>query len=368
MGDKMSVRQLLEECKKLYENDNSHDVIEKCNQILEIAPNHKSALNYKTRCLYFLNMLDEALTLINQAIDVYPTEYYFWRTKAEICMAKEDYDDAIECFEKAFELGGFDETEYRFMFMYYESCFSFKIEKLIDREKYVQSFETYAKLINIQSEKATRKDMIREIIKKIRQKTTTPKETEYNVKSSQKLIEFLKSNGFEGSVGKTIKINVVEKTYSETADINTISESKFLDKVNYYPRERIIRKKLYDNENKLVYDGYTIDDMPYGFGVMYFPDGTIYREGIFDVKGIVQGKEYYPSGQLRFKGTWGINYGYGPNAPRNGEVYSEYGELTFKGKFEIKKIGVGFAMILNPKGYRHEQENRPKIQYYSRFR
>lgn len=368
MGDKMSIGQLLEGCKERYEKDKYDEVIGLSDEILEKIPDHKTALNYKTRCLYFLDRLDEALTLIDHAIDIYPNKFYFWRTKAEIFMGKEEYVLAIECFEKVFELGGFDETEYRFMFMHYETCFHLNIDKLIDGEKYVQAFETYARLLKVGSRKQNRKDMIHEIIKKIRQQTTTLKMTEYNVKSSKELIEFLKSNGFNGRVGKTIKINVVEKTYSETKDDDIVSQSKFLDKVNYYPRDEIVRKKLYGDENKLLYEGYTIDGMPYGFGVMYFPDGTIYREGIFDVKGIVQGKEYYPSGQLRFKGTWSITYGYGPNAPREGEVYSEDGELTFRGRFEIKKGGVGFPMIINPKGYRHEQNNCPKIQYYSRFR
>lgn len=368
MGDNMSIEQRLEECRKLYEKDKCPDVIERCNEILETDPDHKIALDYKTRCLYFLNRLDEALTLINHAIDIYPTKYYFLRTKAEIYMAMGEYDKAIECFEKAFELGGFDEAEYRFMFMHYETCFSLNIDKLIDLEKYVQAFETYSQLLKVQSKTINRNDMIDEIIKTIRRGTTTPKMTEYNVISSPELIEFLKINGFEGNIGETIKINVVEKTYSKTTDDNVISRSKFLDKVNYYPRDEIVRKKLYGDEGRLLYEGYTLDGAPYGFGVMYFPDGTVYREGIFDVKGIVQGKEFYPSGQLRFKGTWSITYGYGPNAPREGEVYSEDGKLTFRGKFDIKKGGVGFPMILNPKGYRHEQKDCPKIKYYSRFR
>ena len=363
----MPIDQLLEDCRKLYEKDSLGEVIERCDEILEMDPNHKIALDYKTRCLYFLDRLDEALTLINHSISLYPTKYYFRRTKAEILMAKEEYDKAIACFRKAFELEGFDEAEYRFMFMHYETCFSLYIDRLIDGEKYVQAFETYAQLLKVQSKKLKRKDMIGEIISKIRQKTTTPKVTEYNVTSSPELIEFLKNNGFNGSGGEIIRINVVEKTYCKSTDDSTVSLSKFLDKVNYYPRDEIVRKKLYDDENRLLYDGYTIDCMPYGFGVMYFPDGTVYREGIFDVKGIVQGKEFYPSGQLRFKGTWSITYGYGPNAPKEGEVYSEDGKMTFRGKFEIKKGGVGFPMIISPKGYRHEQENCPKIQYYRRF-
>ena len=82
------------------------------------------------------------------------------------------------------------------------------------------------------------------------------------------------------------------------------------------------------------------------------------------MKGIVKGKEYYPTGQLRFEGRWCLTGGYGPNAPCDGNAYSEDGELIYSGKFEIKRGGVGWPMIQKPKGFPLEQKERPNIDYY----
>lgn len=130
------------------------------------------------------------------------------------------------------------------------------------------------------------------------------------------------------------------------------------------PKNKIVYRQLHDEEGNLVYEGYTINHSPYGFGKAYFANGDLYREGIFDIKGIVQGKEYYPSGQLRFEGQWCLTRGYGPNAPCDGNAYDENGDLIFSGRFEIRRGGVGWPMIQNPKGFPLEQKQRPKIDYY----
>ena len=186
-----------------------------------------------------------------------------------------------------------------------------------------------------------------------------------------KLTEFLNQNGFKCSnnSGLLFLIDVVDKvSKSLSADSvgenAIISESKFYDLVNYYPRNGIVRQKLHDKNGNLVYEGYTYRNSPYGFGTAYFADGTIYREGIFDMKGIVQGKEYYPSGNLRFEGEWSLTGGYGPNAPCNGNAYDDTGNLIYSGKFVIKRGGVGWPMIKKPEGFPLEQKERPKIDYY----
>ena len=200
---------------------------------------------------------------------------------------------------------------------------------------------------------------------------------EYAVTPSHELelLEFLKFNGFKhnsrldnnpSNREYVIVVNVVKRFYF-IADrffiYPHIVEEEFYRKINHYPKENIEFKKLFDDEGRLLYEGYTLNDHPYGLGKLYFDNGNIYQDGVFDIKGIKLGKEHYYSGQVKFEGSWSITMGYGPNAPRQGNVYDENGEMTFTGKFEIKKGGVGWPMIKHPTGYRNNEKNKPDIDY-----
>lgn len=202
---------------------------------------------------------------------------------------------------------------------------------------------------------------------------------EYAVTPSheKELLEFLKFNGFKHNSRfdnnpsdreYVIVVNVVNRFYF-IADrffiYPHLTEEEFYRKINHYPKEKIEFKKLFDEEGRLLYEGYTVNDHPYGLGRLYFDNGNVYQEGIFDIKGIRLGKEHYYSGQVKFEGSWNLTIGYGPNAPRTGNVYNENGEMTFSGKLEIKRGGVGWPMIKHPVGYRNIEERRPKIDYIS---
>ena len=191
--------------------------------------------------------------------------------------------------------------------------------------------------------------------------------------NEEKLIEFLEFNNFyhdsrfeNNPLNRehVTVVNVVNRTYFSIDKFflpsETISEIEFLNKINYYPDEDIVHEKLYNDE--LVYEGYTRCGKPYGLGVAYYPNGNKYREGVFDRKGIIEGKEYYSSGQIKFAGIWRRNSAYGPNFPILGNYYSENGDLIFSGKFEVIRGGVGFPMMKYPR-YRFEEKDRPEIKY-----
>ena len=112
----------------------------------------------------------------------------------------------------------------------------------------------------------------------------------------------------------------------------------------------------------MIYEGYTVLEKPYGLGTAYYSNGNKYREGVFGRKGLLEGKEFYSNGQLKFEGTMFANSGYGPNFPNIGNLYNEEGKLIFSGKFEWKKGGVGYPMMKYPR-YRFEEKDRPEIQY-----
>lgn len=373
----MSTEKLLEQCRQLCFDNNYSQAIDVCDEILKRDLNNQRAIGYKARCLYLLDKCDEALELLDNVIRLYPQNHHYFSIRAEVFMDRYEYGKASECFEKILEMEVSDEVELEFVKREYETCLSLWRDQLIENEKYVDAWKSYKRELEITSVEMGRLEMIDEFKKYVAKYTSRGKSRHYyvNISSDEaksKLIRFLNENGFrQGNASESLfLIDVVEKSYGsvsidEVGSNRIISQSKFYDKVNYYPRDKIEHKRIFSEDNILLYEGYTLNGSPYGFGKAYFENGKVYREGIFDVKGIVQGKEYYPSGQLRFEGQWSITYGYGPNAPFNGNAYDEDGELIYLGKFEIKRGGVGWPMIQKPKGFPHEQKQRPKIQYYS---
>lgn len=192
--------------------------------------------------------------------------------------------------------------------------------------------------------------------------------------NEEELVDFLKFNNFTYDSNSennplnrehVIVINVINKTYFNCDRLilpssKRISQSEFLDKIKYHPEKGVEYRVICNDE--LAYEGLTRYGKPYGLGVSYYPNGNIYQEGVFYKKGIIQGKEYYSSGQLKFAGIWAFNGGYGPNYPVMGNYYDEKGDLIFSGKFEVKKGGVGYPMMKYPR-YRLFEKDRPDLKY-----
>ena len=106
--------------------------------------------------------------------------------------------------------------------------------------------------------------------------------------------------------------------------------------------------KIYSKNGKLMYEGFTKDGKPFGSGTSYYSNGKKCQEGLFDVKGLVYGREYYRNGKLRFEGAYKINHGYGPNYPVFGSCYDEEGKEVFYGELTIRKSGLGWPTIVKP--------------------
>ena len=121
--------------------------------------------------------------------------------------------------------------------------------------------------------------------------------------------------------------------------------------------------KLYYDTGELWYEGYyspaeyyVHHHSPSGRGVCYYRCGVIYREGQFQGSGLFEGKEYYPSGQLKFEGRYnhkasGLPY-YGPSYPLYGKFYAEDGSLVYEGEFKIERQGsVCYPKVIIPEGF-----------------
>ena len=95
---------------------------------------------------------------------------------------------------------------------------------------------------------------------------------------------------------------------------------------------------------------------------MYYPDGTIYQEGVFGPKGLLCGKEYYPTGKLRFEGLYRYNMGYGPNYPICGKAYNPAGEQIYEGEFQIRRSGLGYPFVVKPEDFGPvPQKEKPRL-------
>lgn len=102
--------------------------------------NNPTALGYKAECRGLIGKSDEALTLVDNAIRLYPGNYYYLSIKADVLVGLDDHDGAIECFKKIFEIGSDDDSFFK---MHYETCISLKIGRLIESEKYADAWKLH---------------------------------------------------------------------------------------------------------------------------------------------------------------------------------------------------------------------------------
>lgn len=122
--------------------------------------------------------------------------------------------------------------------------------------------------------------------------------------------------------------------------------------------------RLYTEKGNLLYEGMVYNDKPCGAGTVYFENGNVYQEGVFGIKGLSSGREYYPDGTLRFEGLYRLNYAYGPNYPEYGHFFDENGKCVIEGMIEVKRGGVGYPVeIINTPIKRVIQENCPEVHW-----
>ena len=122
--------------------------------------------------------------------------------------------------------------------------------------------------------------------------------------------------------------------------------------------------QLFYSPDHIKYEGFTVEGKPFGAGRIYYMNGAIYQEGVFDVKGLVYGREYYPSGVLKFEGAYRINKGYGPNYPVYGKCYDESGKEIYDGNLVVTRSGLGWPMVKEPEEFGAVVLNgRPDIEY-----
>ena len=107
--------------------------------------------------------------------------------------------------------------------------------------------------------------------------------------------------------------------------------------------------KIYSKDKKLMYEGFTIHGKPCGPGRSYYEDGTICQEGIFYCFGLINGREYFPNGKLRFEGAYRTDKGF--CFPVFGSCSDEGGREYYYGELMVRKSAMGIPMIVKPEAY-----------------
>lgn len=121
-------------------------------------------------------------------------------------------------------------------------------------------------------------------------------------------------------------------------------------------------EQLFDDDGNLLYEGFTFNHKPSGAGTAYFRNGAKYQEGVFGIKGLLVGREYYSNGQLRFEGVYRLNRAYGPNPPVLGSFFDENGKLLHEGEAVWKYGGVGYPYGVNVKNFgKVHQDGKPLL-------
>ncbi len=124
-------------------------------------------------------------------------------------------------------------------------------------------------------------------------------------------------------------------------------------------------RQLFDEKGNLKYEGMTIEGMPDGAGTFYYPNGTVYKEGVFGKKGLLCGTEYYPNGNKRFSGLYKYNGGYGPNYPIYGTCFHDDGSLWYEGEMKIRRSGLGWPTVEYPVDYGSvELKGSPSLEFF----
>lgn len=145
------------------------------------------------------------------------------------------------------------------------------------------------------------------------------------------------------------KISEREITREQIGEIFFGEGNREWDNIHTVLPEPVWEKQYEDGY--LVYEGFTVDHKPFGAGRVFFRNGSPRLEGIFGMKGLICGREYYPNGVIRFEGQFRLNQAYGPNYPEYGIWYGRDGKRLFRGVFDVSRSTLGWPRVVKPEGF-----------------
>lgn len=126
------MQELLNECKKAYEEGNFSRLEWACNRILEEDSNNETALTYKlyVYCDWYQHHL--VFSIANQIHELYPNNYHAYNAKTRAFLNKKKFEEALKCCEKGLEIEDYHRLRIN------------KIEALISLDRLDEAYEFYS--------------------------------------------------------------------------------------------------------------------------------------------------------------------------------------------------------------------------------
>ncbi|RAP50323.1 MAG: hypothetical protein BZ138_06735 [Methanosphaera sp. rholeuAM270] len=109
--DVWNIENYLDDCESAYKKYDYKKVLEISNKILKLDKSNEKGLEYKILSLYNLKKYKEALKYLDEAIKINPDNYLFYNIKAFIFTDLYKSEEAVDCYNKSFVLGGFDKED-----------------------------------------------------------------------------------------------------------------------------------------------------------------------------------------------------------------------------------------------------------------
>lgn len=132
---------------ELFDDRRYAEVLKLCDE-MEIS---EKLYDYRIISLIHLKRYDEAMECVNEAIELYPYNYNFHFIKARISVICHDFDEAIENYEKAFEISGLSNN--RLEINDYINCLNIRITSHIQSGNYCEAERDLKKVLKIREEK-----------------------------------------------------------------------------------------------------------------------------------------------------------------------------------------------------------------------
>lgn len=108
IGDEMNFEEMLNECNDAFAEMEFERLIELCDGILEECPDNHNAMGYKGISLCFLGRPEEALEILERAVELHPDIYYLYNNLAMVYFDLGEYEKSLKCCEDGLKIRDFD--------------------------------------------------------------------------------------------------------------------------------------------------------------------------------------------------------------------------------------------------------------------
>lgn len=126
----VKVIELIEESKKLHENDRYIEELNVLNKALSLDSNNSRIMTHLGRCYRSLNKANIAMDFYKKALELDPNEGVAYANMGTIYIGREEYEEAKQCYDKALPL--IDKCNFDYWIVY--ANYAIAVAKLGDKK------------------------------------------------------------------------------------------------------------------------------------------------------------------------------------------------------------------------------------------